>query len=155
MFERFDSSSRSAVAGALDEAAARGDRRVGTEHLLLGLLVAPVGPVADALGTDLDHARAELRAMDAQALAAVGVDAPQLPAPAPGRFGARVPFTAGAKEVLGHGLRAAAAEGSRRIQPRHLLLALLARTEPDPAAVLLARLGVDPVLVRQRLADAA
>lgn len=155
MFERFDSASRSAVAGAVDEAATRGDRRVGTEHLLLGLLVAPVGPVADAVGTDLEHARAELVAMDAQALAAVGIDAPELPAVAPGRFGARVPFTAAAKDVLAHSVHAAAAEGSRRILPRHLLLALLGRTEPDPAAVLLARLGVDPVLVRQRLADAA
>jgi ATP-dependent Clp protease ATP-binding subunit ClpA len=155
MFERFDGASRSAVSGAVDEAARRGDRRVGTEHLLLGLLAAPVGQVADVVGVDVEQARAGLAVMDAQALRAVGVDAPELPAVAPGRFGARVPFTAAAKEVLGQSLHAAAAEGGRRIQPRHLLLALLGRTEPDPAAVLLTRLGVDPVLVRQRLADAA
>jgi hypothetical protein len=36
--------------------------------------------------------------------------------------------------------------------PRHLLLALVDRPRPDPAAELLAELGVDPDEVRARLA---
>ncbi len=41
MFNRFSKSARQAVTAAVDEAHARGDRRVGTEHLLLGLLQVP------------------------------------------------------------------------------------------------------------------
>jgi len=156
MFERFSAGARSAVRCAVDEAARRGERRVGTEHLLLGLLAAPVGEVVDALGIDLVRARSELGEMDAQALAAVGVDAPDaLGSVAPDRPTQRLPFTAAAREVLVGTLRAACAGGGRRIEPRHLLLALLGRTAPDPAAVLMQRLDVDPVVVRRRLADAA
>jgi ATP-dependent Clp protease ATP-binding subunit ClpA len=156
MFERFSTGARSAVRCAVDEAARRGDRRVGTEHMLLGLLAAPVGEIADALGIDLARARTELAAMDAQALASVGVDVPDALGALPlGRGTQRLPFTAGAREVLAGSLRIAAVDRGRRIEPRHVLLALLGRPAPDPAAVLMARLGIDPVVVRQRLADVA
>ena len=42
--------------------------------------------------------------------------------------------------------------GVRRIEPRHLLLSLLATRHPDPAADLLAELGVRASDLRQRLA---
>ena len=38
MFERFSRSARAAVEDAVYEAGRRGDRRIGTEHLLLALL---------------------------------------------------------------------------------------------------------------------
>jgi hypothetical protein len=63
---------------AREEALRRGDRRVGTEHLLLGLLREP--ELADALGHDLDETRGALAAMDREALASVGVD-PAIDAP--------------------------------------------------------------------------
>ncbi|NEA46962.1 Clp protease N-terminal domain-containing protein, partial [Streptomyces sp. SID10815] len=52
MFEQFAAGARAAVTSAVDEAALRGDRRIGTEHLLLGVLHEP-GAVR-ALGADLD-----------------------------------------------------------------------------------------------------
>lgn len=55
---------------AREEARRRGDRKVGTEHLILGLLREPV--LAQALGCDLRTARDALDAMDHDALAAVG-----------------------------------------------------------------------------------
>jgi hypothetical protein len=42
-------------------------------------------------------------------------------------------------------------EKARRISARHLLLALLERQEPDPAAVLLHNLGVDTAALKTRL----
>ena len=44
------------------------------------------------------------------------------------------------------------AEKSKKITPKHLLLALLERPQPDPAAALLAELGVDRAEVARRLA---
>ena len=58
---------------AREEARRRGDRKVGTEHLILGLLREPV--LAQALGCDLQTARDALDAMDHAALAAVGIGA--------------------------------------------------------------------------------
>ncbi|UKA63042.1 Clp protease N-terminal domain-containing protein [Arthrobacter sp. FW306-04-A] len=40
---------------------------------------------------------------------------------------------------------------ARRITTRHLLLALLERRQPDPAAVLLNKLGVDRAALKARL----
>src|SRR6266704_4432517 len=39
---------------ARDEAIRRGDRTIGTEHLVLALLIDPASPAAKALGCDLD-----------------------------------------------------------------------------------------------------
>ncbi|MEU9387669.1 Clp protease N-terminal domain-containing protein [Streptomyces sp. NPDC048279] len=49
MFEQFAAEARATVAAALEETTLRGDRRIGTEHLLLGVLHDP-GAVR-ALGT--------------------------------------------------------------------------------------------------------
>ena len=57
---------------ARQEARRRGDHKVGTEHLVLALLMEP--PLAAALGVDLQAARAALEALDRDALAAVGVE---------------------------------------------------------------------------------
>jgi hypothetical protein len=58
---------------AREEARRRGDRRVGTEHLLVTLLREL--DFAHVLGTDVEAARAGLATLDREALAAVGVDA--------------------------------------------------------------------------------
>ena len=66
---------------ASEEARSRGDRRAGTDHLLLALLEEP--PIEAALGVRLQEARDRLDALDRQALDALGVaggiDAPLLP----------------------------------------------------------------------------
>jgi hypothetical protein len=43
------------------------------------------------------------------------------------------------------------AEKARSLTPRHMMLALLERDAPDPAAQLLAALAVDAVAARDRL----
>ncbi|MER6077605.1 Clp protease N-terminal domain-containing protein [Streptomyces sp. NPDC001833] len=149
MFEQFAAEARATVASALEETTLRGDRRIGTEHLLLGVLHDP-GAVR-ALGTDLETARAALDALDRSALAVVGIDVQGIdraPIPASRK---RTPFTSGARAVLPRALAETKKAHSRRITPDHLLLALLGCERPDPAAELLTELGIDRAAVRARL----
>jgi ATP-dependent Clp protease ATP-binding subunit ClpA len=135
--------------GACEEAKRRGDPTVGSEHLLLAVLADPDALPAQALGFDLRSARAALDAMDEHALATVGIDArvrpPLLPRP---RLG-RIRLTPSAKAVLQGSVKQA--EKRRNMGPQHVLLALLERERPDPAAELFASLGVDVDAVRERL----
>ena len=150
MFDRLTPAARAVVAAGDNEAALRGDRRVGTDHLLLGLLHDPA--TAELVGVDLQTARSELRSLDSEALAAIGLTSPDLGgAVRISRPSARQP-TSGFRAVLPLAYTMAAAERSRRVTPRHLLLALLTRDEPDPAAALLAALGIRPGDVRARAA---
>ena len=157
---------------AREEARRRGDRRVGTEHLVLGLLREP--DVAEVLGGDLGAARGALDAMDRGALVAVGIDraldAPPVPTRDPALRGARsivkavladrLPMTPVAKRVLeesGKDLR-----HGRSIDPRQrargwsrerVLIALLSLAPPDPAAALLDALEVNRDGVSTRLSE--
>lgn len=149
MFEQFATGARAAVTSALSEATLRGDRRIGTEHLLLGVLHEPGS--ARALGADLETARAALDALDRSALAAVGIDVQGIERPPVPASRKRTPFTSGARAVLPRALAETRKAGARRIAPEHLLLALLACEQPDPAAELMVRLGVDRTAVRERL----
>src|ERR1035438_3150135 len=66
---------------ASEEARRRGDRRTGTDHLLLGLLEDP--SIEVVLGVSLQQARQALESLDHEALVALGLgpgaDAPPLP----------------------------------------------------------------------------
>jgi hypothetical protein len=148
---------------AREEARRRGDRKVGTEHLLLALLAEP--DLSGILDVTVDEARAALDALDLQAFAAIGLDArldaPPLPStpaaelPRKPTFRAvlkgRLPMTPTAKKML-----EASREGPRR-RPRYdaknVLATLLELERPDPAAELIAALGVEPAAIRERLAD--
>ena len=144
------------LALATEEAARRGDRRIGADHLLLGLLHEPSSVAARALGVDLESARAASEALDRAALAAVGIDATlHGPGSPPIRAHRRPPFTSGARAALQRSLHEARSMKARSIDPRHLLLGILSRQRPDPAAELLAELGVDPADVRRRLIQQA
>lgn len=157
MFERFTSDARASVMNAIGEAERRGDRRVGTEHLLLAVIASPnplTSAAVEAFGIDLQRSRRALDTGDVEALAAVGVDAAGLQAPTAddtwrrslGRFRRSVahkPFTGGAKQTLEAALREALRLGDRHIGNEHLLLALSTRTAPDPAHQLLTALSVD------------
>lgn len=81
MFERFTRGARRAVVIAQEEARQLGHDRVGTEHLLLGILEQPEEPVLAVLaeaGLDQEAARQALRRLrgkgDQQVLATIGVD---------------------------------------------------------------------------------
>lgn len=159
MFERFDKDARAAsLLAAKEEAARRGDRRIGTEHMLLGLL--HDGPSARFLGITLDSARAASEALDREALAAVGIEVDSLPsrpkAPDKGRWLGSTPLTSGARGVLVRSVMAArAGKQKRRITTRHLMTGLLGCEPPDPAATLLDTLGVDRNDVMARLEASA
>ena len=66
---------------ASEEARRRGDRRTGTEHLLLALLEDP--SIEIMLGVSLQQARKALESLDHEALGALGLgsgtEAPPLP----------------------------------------------------------------------------
>lgn len=148
---------------AREEARRRGDRKVGTEHLVLGLLHEPA--LAHELDTDVPSARAALEQLDREALAAVGIgpalDAPPVPAhmfdgpPRPtikavlqDRLGGFTPAAKTALQQAAKGMRR-----GRKIPPERVLLALLALEPPDPAAGLFAALGADRAAVRARLSE--
>lgn len=65
----------------------------------------------------------------------------------------RLPFNSAARAAVGAAKREAEHDHKgRRIEPRHLLLALLTARHPDPAADLLTALGLSAPAVRERLA---
>lgn len=135
---------------ARDEAVRRGDRVIGTEHLVLALLVDPASPAARALGRDLDCARRALDALDHEALAAIGIQPPVTAGPAAARATGRLRLTPAAKAVL-TGIRDA--RKSRGTGLGTVLSALLDLPRPDPAAALPATLGVDARAARERFTD--
>jgi hypothetical protein len=146
---------------AREEARRRGDRKVGTEHLILALLREPV--LAQALGCDLQTARDTLDAMDHDALAAVGIgaafNAPPIPIDEPIKrpsrptFKAvlrdRLPLTPAAKKSLEKSYKEI--RRGHHDGPQQVLLTVLELEPPDPAAELIAALGVDRAAARQRL----
>jgi ATP-dependent Clp protease ATP-binding subunit ClpA len=142
------------LTSASEEASRRGDRRLGTDHLLLGLLHDADSPAARALGVSLAAARAALDALDVAALAAVGVRvaAPGEPPPAAPPRHLRPPLTSGARAVIKRAIDEARPAKTGRIGTDHFLLALLSCELPDPAAELLHALGADRAAVRERLA---
>jgi Clp amino terminal domain, pathogenicity island component len=149
---------------AREEARRRGDRRVGTEHLILGLLREPA--LAQALGCDLQTARDALDEMDHDALAAVGIGAaftaPPIPIDEPIKRPSRPTFKAVLRDRLPMtpAAKTALEESYKEIRrgqdtfPQQVLLSVLELEPPDPAAELIAALGVDRAAARQRL-DAA
>lgn len=176
MLERFSETARASVRLAREEAAALGHDRVGTRHLLLGLLHQAQEPVvvllAD-LGLDLPAARTTVRRLsaepgpDAEALASVGIDLAEVVAQVDAVFGpgaldnavnlggptpGRPAFTAEGRRVLSLAVRAAAAERTRRITAAHLLLGVLREGDGLARRVLLDH-GVDPAAL-ERAAEA-
>ena len=147
---------------ASEEARRRGDRRTGTDHLLLALLEDP--SVEAVLGVSLQQARRALESLDHEALGALGLesdtDAPSLPmrvVPKKPRIRDvaqkdRLRMAPAAKKVL----ERASKPNRRRLQitAQQVLAQILTLQPPDPAAVLLSALGVNTSEVRRRL-DAA
>jgi hypothetical protein len=144
---------------ASEEARRRGDRRTGTDHILLALLEEP--SIEVVLGVSLQQARQALESLDREALGALGMgpstDAPPLPMRAvPAKPTIRdiakkdrFRMTPAAKKVL----EGASKPNRRRlyVTAQQVLAQILILQPPDPAAVLLAALGVNSSDVRRRL----
>jgi ATP-dependent Clp protease ATP-binding subunit ClpA len=144
---------------ASEEARRRGDRRTGTDHLLLALLENP--SIEVMLGVSLHQACQALESLDQEALGALGLgrglDAPELPlrdVPKKPRIRDvaqkdRLRMTPAAKRVLQQ-----AVKPNRRktqVTPQQVLAQILTLQPPDPAAALLGALGVNTSEVRPRL----
>jgi ATP-dependent Clp protease ATP-binding subunit ClpA len=147
---------------ASEEARSRGDRRIGTDHLLLALLEDP--SIEVALGVPPQQARQAQESLDQEALGALGMvsgtDAPALPMRAvPKKPRLRdvatkdhFRMTPAAKKVLEDAVR----PNRRKLQvtAQQVLAQILTLQPPDPAAVLLDALGVNTSEVGRGL-DAA
>ena len=145
-----------------EEARRRGDRRIGTDHVLLALFEDP--SIEVVLGVSLQQARQALESLDREALGALGLgsatDAPPLPmraVPKKPRLRDvmkkdRLRMTPAAKTVL----EEASKPNRRRLQvtAQQVLAQILTLQPPDPATVLLGALGVNTSEVRRRV-DAA
>jgi ATP-dependent Clp protease ATP-binding subunit ClpA len=144
---------------ASEEARRRGDRRTGTDHLLLALLEDP--SIEVVLGVSVQQARRALESLDQEALGVLGLgpgtDAPPLPmrtVPKKPKLRDlmqkdRLRMTPAAKKVLED-----AVNPNRRktqVTAQQVLSQILALQPPDPAAALLGALGVNRSEVRRRL----
>jgi hypothetical protein len=144
---------------ASEEARRRGDRRTGSDHLLLALLEDP--SIEVALGVSQQHAREAQEALDHEALSALGLmagtDAPALAmraVPKKPRFRDvaqkdRLRMTPAVKKVLQN-----AVKPNRRktqVSSQQVLAQILTLQPPDPAAMLLGALHVNAAEVRHRL----
>jgi len=143
-----------------EEARRRGDRRYGTDHLVLALFEDP--SIEAVLGVSLEQARQALESLDREALGSTlglgpGADAPPLPVRAVPKKPRmrdvaqrdRLRITPAAKKVLEE-----AVKPSRRklqVTAQQVLAQILTLQPPDPAAVLLSALGVNTTEVRRRL----
>ena len=144
---------------AAEEARRRGDRRTGTDHILLALF--EDHSIEVVLGVSLQQARQALESLDHEALGALGLgagtDAPSLPmraVPKKPRIRDvakkdRFRMTPAAKRVLEE-----AYKPKRPKAPGHgaeVLAQILTLQPPDPAAVLLGALGVNTSEIQRRL----
>jgi len=137
------------VLDATAEARRRGDRTVGTEHLVLALLADPDSSTARALGVGLPAAREALETLDGIALAALGITATgSVLEGVQGKSRRRLRLTPTAGKIFVRSRKLSAGE---RLGPQHVLLGLLLASRPDPAADLLDALGIDRDAVRARL----
>jgi len=144
---------------ASEEARRRGDRRTGTDHLLLALLEDP--SIEALLGVSLQQGRQALESLDDQALVALGLGTGAVAPPIPMRAVPTKPrirdvaqrdrlrMTPAAKKVLEEAVRPN--RRKLRVTAQQVLNQILALQPPDPAAVLLGALGVHTSEVRRRL----
>ncbi len=175
MFERFSAEARRAVVEAQQEARDLRAGRIEPVHLLLALSRDPGrgGAALRAAGLDSAAGRRALRAagpLDADALAAVGIDLERVRAAAESAFGpgaldrgrrarrGHLPFADGSKRALEGSLRSVLAEPRRRrarvIDTGHLVVGVL--SVPDPVLRrVLSLAGVDVVRLREDLGTAS
>jgi ATP-dependent Clp protease ATP-binding subunit ClpA len=168
MFERLERGARQAFVDATEEASLAGQKKISSEHLLVGLFREP-GPAADALaaaGLDLTTLRAWLprrqepeSGLDAAALASLGIDLDAVRRAAEAAFGAgaldraatpgqrKLPFADDAKQSLVSAVRLAQQLRQQRISSGHMLIGILDQ-EQSGAVAALANAGADVATLR-------
>jgi bifunctional DNase/RNase len=140
VFERFTDRARRVVVLAQEEARSLNHNRIGTEHLLLGLVREGESAAAVALqslGIRLDAVRGQV-----EEILGRGQQPPS----------GHLPFTPRSRIVLEHALREARQLDHDYVGPEHILLSLIREGEGVAAQILL-RLGADLNQVRQRVLE--
>ena len=144
MFERFTDRARRVVVLAQEEARhIFGHNYIGTEHILLGLILESEGVAAKALeyfGVSLETARTQIKEIQIEEI--IGHGSSVLPA--------RLPFTPRAEMVLKLSFREAMQMGHNNVGPEHILLGLI-REGTGVAAQMLDKLGVNLGELRERV----
>jgi ATP-dependent Clp protease ATP-binding subunit ClpA len=175
MFERFTSDARQTVVRAQEEASRLHHARIGTEHLLLGLLDldTPTAAVLGRHGLTRDSAAETIAGygaddLDAAALTTLGIDLDAVRSsveatfgpgalaaggPAKGGRSGHLPFTPRAKKVLELSLREAVALKSKSIADGHIALGLLREGE-GLAMKLIHERGIDAEELRREIRTA-
>lgn len=146
MFERFTDRARKVVKLAQEQAKLIGHDHVGTEHILLGLIVEGEGMAAVVLRTlGITYEKATLLAYGAS------VHSPIASGLTPERYG-NVAFTARAKLVFELSLREALKFGHNYIGTEHLLLGIIDQ-DGSTATKLLSDASVTSPEVRDAVLD--
>ncbi len=175
MFERFTRAARDTVTAAQREARDLHHSRIGTEHLLLGLLDQRSSPVAAVLvahgltrTTVVEGIVAHVGGddLDADALTTLGIDLDAVRDRVEATFGpgaldggkrpgtkGHIPFSSRAKKVIELSLREAIALQQKTITDGHIALGLL-REGQGLAMKIIADRGVDPFALRQEISAA-
>jgi ATP-dependent Clp protease ATP-binding subunit ClpA len=165
VFERFTQEARQVVVAAQEEARGLRADEIAPVHLLLAIAGCggPGGHVLDAAGLTPGRLRSAAAPagdpLDADALAALGVDLAQVRAAVEAAFGpgaldppgtsSHIRFAAGSKRSLEESLRHAVRHRDRRIDSGSLLAGVLAVDDPVVSRVL-RQLGVDADALRHR-----
>jgi ATP-dependent Clp protease ATP-binding subunit ClpC len=139
MFGRFTDEARRVLALAQEQARTLNHNRIGTEHLLLGLVQEREGTAAGALeslGISLDSVRQQVEKITGQV--------------SDGPAASHNQYTLRAKKALDLSMREALQLGHHHIGTEHVLLGLLREGE-GPAAQVLVELGADLSQVRQQV----
>jgi ATP-dependent Clp protease ATP-binding subunit ClpC len=139
MFERFTDRSRRVLVYAQDQARDLNDAFIGTEHILLGLILEADGVAAKVLGSagvSYDAVRGKIQATRISTDSSPGAP----------------PFTPRAKKVLELSLREALQLGHNYIGTEHILLGLV-REGTGAGAQILLDLGVDIAQVSENVLE--
>jgi ATP-dependent Clp protease ATP-binding subunit ClpA len=168
VFERFTSEARAVVAAGQDEARAWRAGSIEPVHLLLALSADPgrAGQILRAAGAGHDVlADAVARVggpLDAEALAAVGIDLERVRVATEAAFGpgaletvsrspsGHIPFAEAGKRTLAEAVQAAARTRAGSIHSGHLLLGVLSVGDGVVDRVL-RQVGADPADLRRRV----
>jgi ATP-dependent Clp protease ATP-binding subunit ClpA len=158
---RFVDKSHRSVEAAFAEARLLGHDSMGDEDLLLGILRADAGMAAaalSALGITLEDVREGSEELLSDALSSIGISLEEVRREAGDAFemqlpaDRKIPFSPLAQKALVEARKEMRRQGDDHLGTEHVLLGIL-RNEGGAAVRILARMGVSPETLEDRLFD--